>query len=714
MSCSKILALFACMAFFLVGCDGTDVEDSLGAQEVVPVVNTVSELPDCTGENEGKQAYVRGEPTARICADGKWYGTLESGDFSCSTEKIPDGSGLKIVCNGDSVGVVLNGANGKSSEGCVVSAQTDSTVTITCGKESTTLELGKKSQGDSDTGELDSEKVATSMDSLDGYSQKGPFLKGSTVYLYELESGRTLKQTNGNFTSNILSDNGRYLFSARDLVSQYALIMVEGHYRNEVTGKISNNTIRLKALTDLSKHTSANVNLLSHLEFERVYYLVTKEKKKVWAAKQQAQEEILKEFGIVLPNKTDAEEMDVFGSSEADAALLALSILLQGNRTEAEMMALLTEISADMAKDGQWNGDSAAAFKTQIADWAFGQRLSNFRKNVEGWHLGTNAKVGDFEKYINNFIAKTYGIDTCKAVSPAKQTVNNKWSVNNGRQYQCYEWEGQVTWADKRDDKRFLNEEIVYGEMLDWRDRRVYSTIVFDQTIRDKESNELLQAYTAIWLAENLDFEYKLNGEPYGSYCYIDDCNSEYGRIYGRYYTWGTAMDSAGLYSIDGLDCGYGKTCNAANRVRGICPEGWHLPSKTEWESLVNILVDATDYYLEGKDGASFVGLYLKSFDGWFWEQEDLGEDWYYVNYMGFSVTATGFYINLEEHPSAANHGLPHIGNSFDRGEDAYFWTSTDTGFLFAYLIGMEDVNNEVYFMDIDKFQGMSVRCVKD
>jgi hypothetical protein len=60
MSCSKILALFACMAFFLVGCDGTNVEDSLGAQEVVPVVNTVSELPDCTGENEGKQAYVRG------------------------------------------------------------------------------------------------------------------------------------------------------------------------------------------------------------------------------------------------------------------------------------------------------------------------------------------------------------------------------------------------------------------------------------------------------------------------------------------------------------------------------------------------------------------------------------------------------------------------------------------------------------------------------
>ncbi|MBR2198593.1 MAG: hypothetical protein IJ909_09340 [Fibrobacter sp.] len=712
MNCSKFVLIFSCTAIFLVGCDGTSVKDSLDAQNVVSVVNSVSELPDCTEDNEGKQAYVRGEPSARICADGKWFGTLESGDFSCTTEKLSDGSGLKIVCNGDSVGVVMNGSNGKSSEGCAVSAQSDSTVTITCGKESTTLQLGKISQGNTGTGEVDPEKMAMSMDSLDGYSQKGPFLKGSTVYLYELESGRTLKQTNGNFTSNILSDNGRYLFAARDLVSQYALIMVEGHYRNEVTGKISNNMIRLKALTDLSKHTSANVNLLSHLEFERVYYLVTKEKKKVWAAKQQAQEEILKEFGIVLPNKTDAEEMDVFGSSEADAALLALSILLQGNRTEAEMMALLTEISADMAKDGQWNGDSAAAFKAQIADWAFGQKLSNFRKNVEGWHLGTNAKVGDFEKYINNFIAKTYGIDTCKAVSSAKQAVNNKWSVNNGRQYQCYEWENQVTWADKREEKRFLRtDDIEYGEMLDWRDRRVYSTLSLVVEVKDVPVDDR-QMYYATWLAENLDFEYRVDGKAYGSYCYTDDCSSYDGRTFGHFYTWGAAMDSAGLYSTDGLGCGHEKSCNAANRIRGICPDGWHLPSKTDWATMINILVYWSDTYVEGKEGASTVGMYLKSGEEWNWDWEALGEDRYCVDLTGFSAAAVGFYFYRPD--SHAYEDLIHDGHSYERGLNTYFWTSTSNGFNFAYALSLDIEDELALFVDPDKDHGFSVRCLKD
>ena len=101
-----------------------------------------------------------------------------------------------------------------------------------------------------DTAEADSERVPISLDSIVGLTQKGPFLKGSTVYLYELSDGRTLKQTNGNFTSKITSDDGRYKFSARDLVSQYAMVVVDGYYRNEVTGGTSDAPIRLTALTD--------------------------------------------------------------------------------------------------------------------------------------------------------------------------------------------------------------------------------------------------------------------------------------------------------------------------------------------------------------------------------------------------------------------------------------------------------------------------------
>ena len=297
------------------------------------VVDSVKDLPKCTDDNEGDQAFVKKESSARICVDGDWVPMAPdagNGDFSCKTVELKDKSGLKIVCNGDSIGVVLNGEKGDAGKDGKD------------GDDGKDGEDGKDAVLPNDTLEADSERVPISLDSLVGYTQKGPFVKGSTVYLYELSDGRTLKQTNGNFTSNIARDDGRYKFLARDLVSQYAMIVVDGYYRNEVTGEPSAAPIRLKAITDMRKHNSVNVNILTHLEFERVYHLVTKgdstgKKLTVKQAKKQAQKEILKLFYIELDESEDAEDMDVFGSSDADAALLAISILLQGDRSEMEM-----------------------------------------------------------------------------------------------------------------------------------------------------------------------------------------------------------------------------------------------------------------------------------------------------------------------------------------------------------------------------------------
>lgn len=406
----------AALAAGMAACGGDGSTEV--TQERATVVSDASKLPDCSEDNEGELAFVNDEGSMRVCVKGEWRSSSDSdNDFSCKTEELKDKSGLKIVCNGDSVGVVKNGANGEngvSSEGCTVAAQTDSTVTIACGKETTTIPLGGKTLTKDD----DPERQTTSLDSLVGVTQKGPFLKGSTVYLYELESGRTLKQTNGNFTSNITSDDGRYKFTARDLVSQYAMVVVDGYYRNEVTGKVSDNTIRLNAYTDLSKHTSANVNLLTHLEFDRVYYLVTKKGKKLYEAKRQAQKEILKLFDIELANNTDAEDMNVFGKTDADAALLALSVLLQGDRTESDMMALLAEISNAIAEKGEWKNSTT---KSQIALWAVvadGQgRLDSISNHVKGWGLG-NGNVPPFEKYVRNFYGQETGLGTCGVDNP--------------------------------------------------------------------------------------------------------------------------------------------------------------------------------------------------------------------------------------------------------------------------------------------------------
>ena len=661
--------IVAALAAGMVAC-GDDGSSEVTQVERATVVSDISKLPDCTKDNEGELAFVNDEGVMRVCVKGEWKSSSESGnDFSCKTEELKDKSGLKIVCNGDSVGVVKNGAkgeNGASSEGCSVTAQTDSTVTITCGSETTTIPLGNKTATEGD----DPERQATSMESLVGYTQKGPFVRGSTVYLYELESGRTLKQTNGNFTSNILGDDGRYRFLARDLVSQYAMLVVDGNYRNEVTGKVSNNTIRLKAFTDLSKHTSANVNLLTHLEFERVYYLVTKMKKKLYEAKAQAQGEILDIFHIKLKDKTDAEEMDVFGDGDADAALLAISILLQGDRTEADLMALLAEISDEIAELGVWKGSRADSIKASIADWAFFRDLSLFRKNVEDWGLSKGKPVGGFEKLIETYIAETYGVDTCGVNDNGTRKVNNKWSRLNGKTFHCNE--GRLV---QKVPTTYLNPDIPYGEMQDLRDRKLYKTVTIGGVT---------------WMAQNLDYADSVIYPSIrgGSLCY--DNNPENCDIYGRLYKWGTAMDSAAVFTDKAKGCGSVKTCSITLPARGVCPEGWHIPTLSEWQTLYSAV------------GSVPEALQAKGFEN----LPILDASWGTVESWSNATDAYGF------------SALPGGSDEQLLGYGASFWSATENEERFAYIWGIIWNKATLYGHSSDfdghKYQKYSVRCVKD
>ncbi len=656
------LLSFLFAVFFLAAC-GDTVENVY--QTGLEVFASEDDLPKCTDKNEGEQAVVKGETTIRVCMDGDWVAMKD--DFSCTTKELKDKSGLKIVCNGDSIGVVYNGEKGDS------------------GKDGKDGEDGKDAVLPQDTLEADSERVPISLDSLVGVTQKGPFLKGSTVYLYELSDGRTLKQTNGNFTSNISQENGRYKFLARDLVSQYAMVIVDGYYRNEVTGVSSEAPIRLKAITDMRKRSSVNVNILTHLEFERVYHLVTKEKFTVKQAKRKAQREILNFFAIKLDSNADAEDMDVFGSTDADAALLAISILLQGDRTESDMMALLSEMSTAMAEDSVWDDDRAKAIKAEMADWAFGQNLAQFRKNVEDWGLNDGSPVGDFEKFINNFIAHIYHIDSCLTVNDPVQTVDNPLSFFHGRSLHCYkdtaygvhpDYTTRVTWVEKRTNP-YLNEDIQYGEMVDWRNRRLYNTTTVS-VISGYSLAMPLYSYNEVWMAEDLDFEYRVKGAIYG--------NIE--TSFGREYTWAAAMDSAGVYSAAGAGCGDRKTCSANGRVRGVCPEGWYLPSDSDWVKLINTVED-----LYGEDQTARA---LKSKSGWL-----CGADG--SNDIGLSVTPKG-YENVV--CAGGDNTLPSY---------AIYWSSTESDYSNAYrmyfgLSGKVNLSSE---RSMRKSLPNYVRCMK-
>ena len=659
-------------AFLLAAC-GDDVTQI--NQTGMDIVISESDLPKCTDKNEGDVAYVKEDKSTRLCVDGEWNVTKSDGsdtDFSCKTVELKDGSGLKIVCNGDSIGVVLNGSDGKDGKN---------------GKD------GKDAVLPQDSLENDSERVAISLDSLVGYTQKGPFLKGSTVYLYELSDGRTLKQTNGNFTSNITRDDGRYKFSARDLVSQYAMIVVDGYYRNEVTGKTSDAPIRLKAITDMRKRSSVNVNILTHLEFERVYQLVTRgdpetgEKLTVKQAKRQAQKEIMKLFDIELDDNADAEDLDVFGSSDADAVLLALSIMLQGDRTESEMTALLSEISNAIVEKGVWTGARADSIKTHIADWIMtvdsASGLDSIRNHVEGWGL-TTAKLPSFEKLVRKFASKQLQLGVCGDGDNSKGMVKNVLDTNSAFYAETYEdtasagkmhrficmdtknirWQpatdlekdrfdwkapkdttgklvtGRVTkrkmvWDDDslryaepieadggmgctsyvRDTVYMLAHQYSYYDcnVNGWEltlEKKYFGTLKDE---RDGKEYKTVGVKTQMWMAENLKHENE------GSACYNDaDENCD---TYGRVYHWGSAMggDERILSKV------FFYTYNDHDPA---CPSGWHLPSINEW----TVLIDALGGYSYQDYGLGMVHYVM-------------GDD--YTSYEYWSSTVDEYYASL-------------------------------------------------------------------
>ena len=110
----KKLALPITIAAALLAACGDTVENNTINQTGLEVVDSEDDLPECTEKNEGEQALVKGETSVRVCVDGEWVAMKD--DFSCKTVKLKDKSGYKIVCNGDSIGVVLNGSDGKDGK----------------------------------------------------------------------------------------------------------------------------------------------------------------------------------------------------------------------------------------------------------------------------------------------------------------------------------------------------------------------------------------------------------------------------------------------------------------------------------------------------------------------------------------------------------------------------------------------------------------------
>lgn len=135
------------------------------------------------------------------------------------------------------------------------------------------------------------------------------------------------------------------------------------------------------------------------------------------------------------------------------------------------------------------------------------------------------------------------------------------------------------------------------GEFTDSRDGKTYKTVeIGNQT----------------WMAENLNYIY---GEESSYGCTSgaqDSCNGS-----GLYYSYDEALDAkrtkCSLDLLTGDD--FFENCDVPQPMQGICPDGWHLPSKDEWLTLIA--------YVTGEElgddfhGSKNAGYLLKSSKEW-------------------------------------------------------------------------------------------------
>lgn len=205
------------------------------------------------------------------------------------------------------------------------------------------------------------------------------------------------------------------------------------------------------------------------------------------------------------------------------------------------------------------------------------------------------------------------------------------------------------------------------------------------------------------WMAENLKVTHYADGTPIqlvengSSWAALPDYNKAYcwydnsidnRDTYGCLYNWAAAMNGAA--SSDANPSG----------VQGVCPDGWHLPSDSEWKQLEMFLGMSQEV-------ADELGFYRGTDEGG--KLKETGTD----HWISPNILATNEYGF-----TALPGGLRNYFGSFANvGEYGYWWSSSEGSSSLPFIRILS-----THYADIgryndsasDKGSGFSVRCVKD
>lgn len=221
------------------------------------------------------------------------------------------------------------------------------------------------------------------------------------------------------------------------------------------------------------------------------------------------------------------------------------------------------------------------------------------------------------------------------------------------------------------------NHRIEYYDSQNWRQmfQQTSTDVVCGNDFYDTRDNRI---YGTVWIGgqcwmrQNLNYGGMIDGSTamtqngfVEKYCYDDtiiNCT-----LYGGLYQWDELM-------------AYG-----TNGTQGICPDGWHVPSSTEFDDLASYL-----------GGWTVAGGKMKQAGTVVWQPPNTGA----TNESGFTGLPGGYRSSV-------------TSNFVTSGYECYFWSSTENSnnswsYRLYYL-------NDDFQSDLDDhLYGFSARCIKD
>ena len=203
----------------------------------------------------------------------------------------------------------------------------------------------------------------------------------------------------------------------------------------------------------------------------------------------------------------------------------------------------------------------------------------------------------------------------------------------------------------------------------------IFATLSEPVTDIDENVYKTVQIGEQVWMAENLKVTRYRNGDAIsnvtnsdtwneldsGAWVYYNN-NESNNDVYGKLYNWYAAADS-----------------------RGVCPEGWRVPTDIDWIALSSHL-----------GGESVAGGKMKATGTQYWQSPNTGA----TNESGFTALAAG--------------GRDPSGGFDFQGTFAAFWSSTERTSTLAWYYAIDYDNSVLNRYNYTKSLGFSIRCLRD